>query len=172
MRGLLWGTIVMLIVSGVSADDGPKPQIKGVRRDAPFHAYWAMSKVHEKTKYQVLLVTHGPIEDLAWHTAWSKFPLDNMAVTFQTYGRDSFWSEPFVCVQKFGAVDTTAKSLEMDGVTCVYEECPIERVVAMLDKPEGTLPIHRRENPLQGAENTARAFRLLLLDQLDAHKKK
>lgn len=157
----------ILIASSTTADDAIKP----VRRDASFHAYWATTKDQEKSQYQFLLITHGPLEDLAGHTAWSKHPLDNMAFTFQTYGRDSFWSAPFTCVQKFGAIDAKARTVEIDGVAYVYEECPLEKVAAMLDKPEGTRRISRRENPLHEAELTAKAFRLLLMEQLAADKK-
>lgn len=157
----------ILIASSTTADDAIKP----VRRDAPFHAYWATAKDQEKSQYQFLLITHGPLEDLAGHTAWSKHPLDNMAFTFKTYGRDSFWSAPFTCVQEFGAIDAKAKSAEIDGATYAFEECPLEKVTAMLNNPDGTKPIARIENQLHGAEQTAKAFRLLLMEQLASEKR-
>jgi hypothetical protein len=54
----------------------------------------------------------------------------------------------------------------IDGISYAYEPCPLTDLLRLLDKPEGTLPIHRREAPLAGAEVTARAFRLLLLEQM------
>jgi len=54
-----------------------------------------------------------------------------------------------------------------------YEECPVAEVLQLLERPEGTRPIHRLHAPLAGAEQTARALRLLLREQMlaDAAKK-
>lgn len=161
-------TFLVLLLAAFAGGD-PVP-VKGVRRDAPFHAYWATPREQERSKYQLLLVTHGPVENLAGHTAWSKLPLDNMAMTFETYGRDSFWSRPCTPVQKFGAVDAKTRSMEMDGVTYEYEPCSIEQVIKLLKNPLGTLPISRIEHPLTDAKLTCKALRLLLEDQVRAEE--
>ena len=163
-------TVTALAAVGFS-DDQSGGSVKTVRRDAPFRAYWLMAPDDGKrTEHQHLLVTHGVIEDLAEHRAWSTFPFDNMAMTFRTYKRDSLWNEPFFCVKVFGAIDATSKTAVVDGATRQYEPCPLTEVVRLLEKPTGSLSVSRISDPLQGANQTAKAFRLLLEEQLKAEK--
>jgi hypothetical protein len=93
-----------------------------------------------------------------------------MAMTFRTYQRDSLYGDPFRCVREFGAVDAAAKTAVVDGTTYQYEPSPLGDVVRLLERPLGTIPIHRREDPLAGAAQTAKAFRLLLREQLQPGK--
>jgi hypothetical protein len=51
-----------------------------------------------------------------------------------------------------------------------YEDCPLPDVVRLLERPEGTMPIHRLHDPLAGCEQTAKALRLLLREQLATDK--
>lgn len=85
---------------------------------------------------------------------------------FETYRRDSLWAHPFRCVERIGAVDPAARSAVIDGAVYTYEPCPLTDVVRLLDRPLGTLPVGRRALPLAGAAQTARAFRLLLREQV------
>jgi hypothetical protein len=141
--------------------------VKPVPLDAPFQAYWISgTKDLSDVGYERLLVTHGPLESLSGHTRWSTLPFDNMAMTFETYQRDSLWDKPFTVVSKIGVVDAAAKTAEIEDQSVRYEPCTLDEVVRLLEKPLGTKPIHRRVNPLQSAGQTARAFRLLLLDQM------
>jgi hypothetical protein len=165
--------VVALVGVGATGEEPKRPAtpIKAVRRDAPYQPYWlSPAKDGEGAEYQFLLVTHGPVEHLAGQKAWSALPFDNMAMTFQTYKRDSFWDHPFVCVQEFGEVDAKAKTVVVDKVTFSYEACPLRDVVRLLENPTGTIAVHRRVTPLAGAESTAKAFRLLLREQLKAEK--
>jgi hypothetical protein len=144
-----------------------KPLTLAMRNDL-YHGYWLAPK-DEKTEYLRLLVTRWPIENLAGYKAVSTLPFDNVAMTFKTYKRDSLWGEPFRCVKQFGEVDKDAKTVVVDG-TYHYEACPLKDLINLFEKPEGTLKIHRREHPLAGAEQTAKAFLVLLREQLKTEK--
>lgn len=147
--------------------EGQVPLTLAMRNDL-YHAYWLTTK--GEGEYLKLLVTRWPIENLHGYKALSVLPFDNVAMTFQTYKRDSLWGNPFVCVKRFGTVDTTAKSVVVDGTTYTYDLCPVKDVINLFEKPEGTLKIHRREHPLAGAEQTAKAFLALLKEQQKAEK--
>lgn len=163
-------TVTAMATVGIS-DDHSGGSVKSVSRDAPFRAYWLMAPDEGKrAEYQHLLVTHGAIEELAGHSTWSPFPLDNMAMTFRTYKRDSLWDKPFLGIKVFGAIDAASKTAVVDGASYLYEPCPLADVVKLLDKPLGSLPISRISDPLQGAEHTAKAFRLLLEEQMKTEK--
>lgn len=174
MKSLTVLTIVVLLATvGLAGDkpDEPAKPIKPIPRDDRYQAYWLVAPATgDRTEYQRLLVTRGPIEQLAGVKSGSKLLFDNAAMTFQTYKRDSLWEDPFRSVQQFGAVDAKAKTAVVDGSTYLYEPCPLEDVVGLLEKPEGTIPIHRRVHPLSGAEQTTKAFRLLLQEQMKAKK--
>jgi hypothetical protein len=165
--------VVTLVAVGAAGDPpvGPAPAVKPVRCDAPYRAYWLTDPADgPRPEYLRLLVTHGPVEDLAGHAAWSAHPLDNMAMTFRTYRRDSLWGDPFRGVRQVGAVDGTGKTVVIDGTTYRYEPCDLGDVVRLLERPEGELKVARRAPALAGAEQTARAFRLLLREQMKAEK--
>jgi hypothetical protein len=157
-----------LAVLAASAADGP-PRLKPVSYDAPYRAYW-LTGPGEQAGYLTLLVTHGPVEGLAGHEKWSDFPLDNMAMTFRAYKKDSLWDSPFKPVLRFGEVDPAERTAVLDGVAYSYEGCDLKDVVRLLEKPFGTIPISRISHPIRGAEHTAKAFRLLLLEQMDREK--
>src|SRR5450432_4787580 len=148
---------MLLALSGVVGGANEKvlmaiQPVKPVPQNAPYQAYWLMPpRKGKKAEYQTLLIAHGPIEALAGHKTWSNLPFDNMAMTFQTYRRDSFWDEPFHNVQQFGDVDAKATTTVVDGTTFSYEPCPLQDVVKLLEKPLGAIPIHRRVSPLSGA---------------------
>ena len=67
-------------------------------------------------------------------------------------------------------MDAASKTAVVDGVTYRYDPCPLGDVARLLENPLGTIPIRRREHPLYGAEHTAKAFRVLLREQMKAGK--
>jgi hypothetical protein len=70
-----------------------------------------------------------------------------------------------------GAVDLQGKTVVLDGTTYTYEPGRLEDVARLMDNPDGTLAISRRKDPLEGAKHTAKAFRLLLQEQMKGEKK-
>src|SRR5690349_1815820 len=88
-----------------------------------YTAYWLLEiKPGERNNYQRLLIVQQPLERLAnldfpprGHSATREsstaLPFDHWAFTFDTYGKDSLWSDPFACVKKFGEYDKDAKTL-------------------------------------------------------------
>jgi hypothetical protein len=159
---------LMEIRAGADEDDAPAARTATpVRRDAPYHAYsLTAAKGESEGGYGRLLVTRGPLESLAGHARWSPLPFDNMAMTFETYGKDSLWDHPFATVKKIGGVDPEAHSVEIDGFLWKYEDWPLKDVIRLFENPLGTKPLHRRVHPLKSAEQTSRAFVLLLQEQL------
>ena len=147
----------------------PRPVPNAVSHEAPYQAYWLVGA--DGQAYPTLLITHEPLENLAGHKKSSDLALDNMAMTFRTYKKDSLWDEPFRLVQEVGAVDAKAKTVVLDGANYVYEPGSLEDVVRLMEKPDGTIPISRRVDPLGGAKRTAQAFRLLLQEQMKSEKK-
>ncbi len=134
---------------------------------APFHAYWLTGRAGPDHGYLTLLVTRGPITRPTGTPSVSPPQLfDRAGFTFQTYGKDSFWAAPFQPVKAFGAPDAAAKTVTLDGADYSYEPCPLADVVRLLDKPWGTLLLHRGPPPLDGATQTAKAFRSLLVEQM------
>ena len=158
----------ILVLNSAAAE--PQPAPKPVAREAPYRAYWLVG-ADGRGEYLTLLVTHGPVEDLAWHKKWSDLPLDSMAMTFRTYKKDSLWDEPFKLVQQLGAVNSQAKTVVLDGLIFTYESAQLEDVARLMKNPNGTLPISRRKDPLEGAQRTAKAFRFLLQEQLQVERK-
>lgn len=169
------GVVVLLAAAGIGGEQssGLVTPIELTPSVDRYQAYWLMvPDKGERTQYQRVLVTRRPVEKLAGFnsTGFNSLLLDNIAMTFQTYQRDSLWSHPFQCVQQFGAVDATAKTVIVDGTTYLYESCQLEVVVRLLKNPLGTIPLHRQVHPLSGAEQTAKAFRLLLEEQTKVEK--
>jgi hypothetical protein len=168
-KGPVMKTLVVAsaILATVIAAGAPKPGPKPVEQNPLYSAYWLVGP-DGRRDYQTLMVTPWPIEKLAGYKKWSDLPFDNMVMTFRTYERDSLWDSPFKPVKQIGAVDSKAKNIVLDGVTYTYEPGDLKDVIRLLEKPLGTIALHRRPHPLHRAENTARAFRLLLLDQMKA----
>jgi hypothetical protein len=168
-------TVAAVAVSVVVGTPAGKPGAPGKAFQwdvIPYRAYWLTGPVvrGESREYLWLLVTRGPIEDLAGAKKRPALLFDDLAFTFRTYQKDSLWSDPFRPVQQFGPVSREANTAVLDGVTYKYESCPLKDVVRLLEKPLGTIPVHRGPHPLAGAEQTAKAFRLLLVEQMKAEK--
>jgi hypothetical protein len=148
--------------------------------DTAYRAYWL--KYQEQGKfpgYGLLLLTRGPIEKLSGFKRQpavdDKGPVghflifDEAAFTVMHHGQDSLWSDPFHVIKEFGMVE--AKSVTVDGTAYDFAPCALADVLRLLDKPLGKARLHRLSHPLTGAEQTAKAFRLLLLDQIKNEKK-
>jgi hypothetical protein len=181
MRPLL--AAVLMILPGVAIAKAPAENPSSKEATSPkvaYKAYWLLElKPGERANYQRLLIVSQPLERLATlelpprvHSATREgktaLPFDHWAFTFDTYGKDSLWSDPFSCVKKIGEYDQEAKTLVVDGIKSRVEECPLADVVELLENPLGKQPLHRMHHPLTGAEVTAKAFVMLLKEQIAA----
>ena len=181
-----YGVASVWFYRGEFAKDKPAEPAKakspapGLAGDNPYRAYWLKypPKEGNQTGYGLLLITRWPIEKLSGFKKGPGFGdkgpgrpgpvLDEMAFTFIHHAKDSLWLEPFHLIKEFGKVD--AKSVTADGVTYEYEPCALADVVRLLDQPLGKGMLHRPHHPLDGAWQTAKAFRMLLLDQIKNEK--
>jgi hypothetical protein len=166
-----------------SQPDGAKsaPQQTG------YTAYW-LTKADGKSEYRTLLITRVPLPELArqmkLHAELENVRkdtpapqlLDQPALMIATYKKDSIWNDgvPLKSLTRFQDLNEKARTVEVNGVRHNYEECPLADVVRLLKAPEGTERISRLHPPLGGMEQTARALRLLLEEQMkdDESKKK
>lgn len=152
-------------------------------------AYWLTRHPPDATSTEygpVLLLARLPIEqlepysDLMQLAAYKRLAeqpplLEALALTVETYKKDSIWNpdgRPLKQVQSIGKVRAKAREVIVNGNPYRYEECPVKDVVRLLEHPEGKHTLHRLYAPLLGAEQTARALRLLLKEQLAAEKSK
>ena len=142
-----------------------------------YHAYWLVDPKTKSTGYRKLLITLGPLERyLQLSLQPTSFPgyngsarssiLDQSAFTFDTYQDDSLWDHPFEAVESFGHLNVSSQEIVMNGNIYGITDCPMNVVRRLLAKPMGTLPLHRRNHPLQGAQMTAQAFAKLLEVQM------
>jgi hypothetical protein len=161
---------VLAVLSSAFAGE-PQPAPKPVEQTSAYRAYWLSGPEPEtRSGYRTLLVTPIPIEKLSGHTRRSEFLFDNTALTFRTYQHDSLWDTPFRPVQHCSAVNPDTKTVVLDGITFSYEPGDLKDVVRLLENPLGTILLNRRQPPLLGAKQTAKAFRLLLQDQIRNEK--
>ena len=95
-------------------------------------------------------------------------------LSVRTYKKDSIWNDrvPLKPVTRLKDLNEKERTLELNGVRHTYEECPLADVVSLLKSPEGKERIHRLFAPLYGMEQTARALRLLLEEQMKDDKSK
>jgi hypothetical protein len=99
--------------------------------------------------------------------------LDGLALTMETHHKDSIWNpdgRPIKHLQSISKVDWKACEATVNGKKYRYEEAALAEVVQLLERPEGKEPIHRLYGPLSGFEQTAKALRLLLREQLATDK--
>jgi hypothetical protein len=151
-------------------------------------AYW-LAKPGGKDEYRMLLITRTPLAELVklmklhaeLENLWEKGApgpqlLERPALTITTYKKDSIWNDgvPLKPLTRFKDLNEKDRTVEVNGVRHNYEECPLADVVRLLKAPEGTEGISRLHPPLGGMEQTARALRLLLEEQMkdDESKKK
>ena len=140
---------------------------QGDRAPLAAYAYWLTSP--EVGSYVHLLVTGAPLELRGPHAV--PLPLPGFegarAVLVATYQKDSIWNtdmRPFKPVFGYDAVDPSTRTARIDSMTYTYARAPLAEVAALLQRPEGLIPISRRHAALAGGEPTARA----LLDWIEA----
>lgn len=154
-----------------------------------YAAYWLL-KPDDDSGMRVLLITRVPLAELPTLMELQEgldrpgvkrlfVPqlLDLPGLTITTYGTDSISNEDGIALKplkRFKNLDEKARTVETDGGRRRYEACPLADAVRLLKNPEGKEPINRIYPPLVGMEQTARALRLLLEEQIreDAAKKK
>lgn len=169
------------------ADTSQPAEAKSAPQQERYAAYW-LTKTDGNSEYRMLLITRMPLPELAklmklhaelenvLKDAPAPQLLDRPALTIATYKNDSIWNDgvPLKAVTRFKDLNEKERTLEVNGVRHRYEECPLADVVGLLKAPEGKEPIHRLFPPLGGMEQTARALRLLLAEQMkddDSNKK-
>jgi hypothetical protein len=159
---------------------------KSAPQQSGYTAYW-LTRADGKSEYRTLLITRMSLPELAklmklhaelenvLKDAPAPQLLDQPALTITTYKKDSIWNDgvPLKPLTRFKDLDEKARTVEVNGVRHHYEECPLADVVRLLKAPEGTEHIHRLHPPLGGMEQTARALRLLVEEQMkDGESKK
>ncbi len=181
MRGtLLLGMTVAL--AGVAT--GRQPAARPNEPTTPrYHAYWLTRQQADKraaAEYPVLLLTRAPIDSFAPEAARlsslfdrpaDKLPplFDQPALTLTTHMRDSVWNTdraPLKGVRKVQDFRPQEHEVTINDTPYRYEPADLKDVARLLERPEGTRPIHRIHAPLTGVEQTARALRLLVQEQL------
>lgn len=175
---------VMCIVASLAAmplgqGDAAQPAgAKAAEREPRYAAYW-LTRADGKSEYRMLLITRTPLGELAkllklhgeLENVLKGVPapqlLDWPALTIATYKKDSIWNDgvPLKPLTRF-EVNEKERTALVNGVRHKYEECPLADVVRLLDSPEGKERIHRLFPPLGGMEQTARALRLLVAEQM------
>jgi hypothetical protein len=161
--------------AGAAQPAGAKSAVQEPR----YAAYW-LTETDGKKEYRMLLITRMPLPELVkvmklhaeLENALKDVPapplLERPALTVATYKKDSIWNDgvPLRPVTRFKDLNEKEHTLEANGVRHYYEECPLADVVRLLKSPKGKEPIHRLLPPLSGMEQTARALRLLLEEQM------
>jgi hypothetical protein len=143
--------------------------------------------VPDGSDYTQLLVARWSVEQIGTNgdlisDAYKRPPgrrpplLDGAGILITTAGKDSIWNEdliPLKPVWSAGGFRGKERAVTINGTAYRFEEARIEDVIRLLEHPTGKEPLHRIYPPLAGAEQTARALRLLLREQLlaDAAKK-
>jgi hypothetical protein len=154
-------------------------EAKSVSQQDRYAVYW-LTKTDGKDEYRMLLITRMPLPELAklmklhaelenvLKNAPAPQLLERPALTIATYKKDSIWNDgvPLKPLTRFKDLNEKERTLEVNGVRHHYEECPLADVVRLLKSPEGKEPIHRLFPPLGGMEQTARALRLLIEEQM------
>jgi hypothetical protein len=160
----------------------PSQPVKGPKQER-YAAYW-LSK--PDSEYRMLLITRMSLpelakvmklhEELANVLKGAPAPqlLDQPALTITTYKKDSIWNDgvPIKPLTSFKDLNEKDRNVEVNGVRHRYEQCTLAEVVGLLKAPEGKERIHRLFAPLHGMEQTARALRLLLEEQIKEESKK
>jgi hypothetical protein len=185
MRTTLILLAAILFAGPAGSQDKTDPPAKGALSLDRYHAYWLHPHPpgpNCEACYPTLLLTRMPLADLqkmaflipdvAGRPAGKQVPLlDREALTFVTYKKDSVWNidgVPLKPLHSFGFLRPAERDVKVDGKTYRYEDASIADVVRLLERPEGTHAVHRPYPPLAGAEQTARALRFLLREQLQA----
>lgn len=131
LRGLLaLLAIVALGLGPAAAED----------RSASPHAYYlflADAPQGCEDCYVPLLVTQPSLEEVAASAS------DSTTVLITTYERDSIWKVERGVPLVAADVSTRERRIRLRGRAYRYQEVPPAEVLRLLEKPEGTIPIHR-----------------------------
>jgi hypothetical protein len=165
---------------------GPADAARGKKapsgQEYRYLAYWLVAEKRGERTFDLLLLTRLPLAELAkWIPAESPAEqprpqggppaplLERSALILRTANKDSIWNDdlqPLKPLDRFRDLNEKDRTVEVNAVRYHYEECPLAEVVRLLKAPEGKEPLHRIYPPLGGMEQTARALRLLLAEQL------
>ena len=100
--------------------------------------------------------------------------LDQPAFFLVTHNRDSIWNSDRRPIKPLYCRMVEGNAGEIIFNERRYKITPAETadVIRLLQRPEGTVPLHRTHAPIVGAERTIRALLLLLNDQAEHHNDK
>jgi hypothetical protein len=130
------------------------PATRPATQPSTYYAYWLTQTDPNHREYIDLLIAREPIQQVA-----AKAPLKGLANVVTTYAKDSIWNadrHPFRCAEWITFLDRETNLIRLNGTEYRYSTASIKDVVALLEKPEGTLPVHRIWPPLAGAEEFTR----------------
>src|SRR5262245_50451454 len=143
-----------------------------------YAAYWLTGPKGSK-EYPVLLIARLSFREMVKLVnlfGRDDVPLlERAGLTITTYKKDEIHNpdlRPIKPLTRFGFLNEKERSVEVNGVRYQYEECPLADVVRLLRNIQGKEGIARINAPLAGMEQTARALRLLLEEQLQEDAKK
>ena len=131
MRDLLALLAMVVIGFGPAAAD---------ERGASLHAYYlflADAPPGCEDCYIPLLVTQPSLEEVA------SSGIDATTVLITTYERDSIWKVERGVMLAAVDVSTRDRRIRLRSRSYRYQEVPPAEVIRLLEKPAGTIPIHR-----------------------------
>ncbi len=160
----------------VSPWTGKLDVVESAPQEPRYAAYW-LSKQGGVTGYRILLITRMPLAELPklmqlealFKGDSTPQLLERKALTITTYKDKAILNDdgvPIKPLTRFKDLNEKDRLVEVNGVRHRYEECPLADVVRLLNAPEGKERISRIHPPLGGMEQTARALRLLIEEQM------
>lgn len=147
-----------------------------LRTTPEFHAYWLVPIKDPSSSYVDLLITSLPIDKVGFSVLRSVVGkgtgdlLALPAIWVRTYQRDSLWNTdfcPFKPAYKVTGVSIHDHTLTWQNKRHRYEETTRDKLIQLLEKPTGTVPIHRMYGPIAGAETLVTELLLLLTRSQD-----
>jgi hypothetical protein len=109
-------------------------------RSASPHAYYLfLADVPQGCEdcYIPLLVTQPSLEEVASSAS------DSTTVLITTYERDSIWKVERGVLLAAADISTSERRVRLRGRRYRYQEVAAPEVLRLLEKPEGTIPVHR-----------------------------
>ena len=129
MLAALLALIAIGLVSAAAGDAGTAP-----------HAYYlflAGAPQNCEDCYVPLLITRQPLDEVASSAR------DNTVVLINTYERDSIWRVERGVPLAPADLSAGERMVRLRGRRYRYQEIAPAEVLRLLEKPEGTIPIHR-----------------------------
>ena len=148
--------LVVLFIALAAGAMSVAPAPAGEAGVAPHAYYLFLAGAPQSCEdcYVPLLITQRPLEDV------SSLGRDG-AVLITTYERDSIWKVERGVALAAAAVSAAERVVRVRGRRYRYQEITPVEVLRLLEKPEGTIPIHRTA-PIpdkRSLEDLAGAFR-------------